>query len=251
MFRLIRFSFKTIVRLKLLGLAFSAGMAAAYAIQLRAQQRSWGLFPAAAEHALVGDELVSDADVVETRSIEIEAAPEKVWPWLAQLGYGRGGWYGFRALDRPWSPAGGSLARSADTILEEHQHLAEGDVVPIHKGGGFVVREIDPGRSMALYLDDAISREQLEELAAELPDEAAQAAADSDMPPFAVSWAFQLEDAPGERTRLVEQIRVRIDVRSDVQRRFMPLLGLGVFALVRSQLLGIKSRAEGTLDAAD
>ncbi len=251
MFRLIRFSFKIIVLFKLLGLAFSAGMAAAYALQLRADQRTWGLRPDASGLALAGDELVSDADVVETRAVEIDATPEKVWPWLAQLGYGRGGWYGFPALDRPWSPAGGPPARSADTILEEHQQLAEGDVVPIHKGGGFIVREIDPGRSMTLYLDDAIAREQLEELAAELPQEAAQAVADSDMPPYAVSWAFRLEDAPGERTRLVERIRVRIDVRNDVQRRFMPLLGTGVFALLRSQLLGVKARAEGALDAAD
>jgi len=251
MFRLIRFSFKTIVLFQLLGLAFSAGVAAAYALQLRAQQRSWGLLPGAADRALAGDDLVSDADVVETRAIEIDAAPEKVWPWLVQLGYGRGGWYGYPALDRPWSPAGGPPARSADTILEEHQQLAAGDVVPIHKGGGFVVREIDPGTSLALYIDDAIAREQLEDLAAEMPEEAAQAVADSDMPPYAVSWAFQLEDAPGGRTRLIERIRVRIEVRNDMQRRFMPLLGSAVFALLRSQLQGIKARAEGTLDAAD
>ena len=250
MFRLFRFSFKTIVLFKLLGLAFGAGMATAYALGLRAQQRSWGLLPGAAERALAGDELVSDADVVETRAIEIDATPEKVWPWLAQLGYGRGGWYGFPALDRPWSPAGGPPARSADTIIEEHQQLTQGDVVPIHKGGGFVVREIDPGRSLALYLDDVIAREQLEELAAEMPEQAAQAAADSDMPPYAVSWACELEDAPGERTRLVERLRIRIDVRNEAQRRFMPLLGTGIFALLRSQLLGIKARAEGTPDAA-
>ena len=251
MFRLFRFSFKTIVLLKLLGLAFGAGMATAYALQLRAQQRSWGLLPGATERALAGDELVGDADVVETRAIDIDAAPEMVWPWLAQLGYGRGGWYGFPALDRPWSPAGGPAARSADTILEEHQQLTVGDVVPISKGGGFVVREIDPGRSLALYLDDVIAREQLEELAAEMPEQAAQAATDPDMPPYAVSWAFELEDAPGERTRLVERLRIRIDVRSDAQRRFMPLLGTGIFALLRSQMLGTKARAEGTLDAAD
>ncbi len=42
---------------------------------------------------LPGDELVPNADVVATRSIAVAAAPERVWPWIAQLGQGRGGFY--------------------------------------------------------------------------------------------------------------------------------------------------------------
>ncbi len=243
MFRLIKFTFKIVVLLKLIGLGFSAGLSAAYAMQLRAQQRTWGLVSGGAERALPGDDLVAEADIIETRALEIEAAPDKVWPWLTQLGYGRGGWYSYPALDRPWSPSGGPPGGRAERLLEGLDELAEGDVVPTHRNGGFVVRQLEPGASLVLYLDDSMSREQLEELVADASEEAAEAIAEMDLPPYAVSWAFVLESAPGDRTRLIERLRFRIDI-SDVQRRGMPVLRFGVFALMRSQLLGIKRLVE-------
>lgn len=245
MFRLITFALKMALRLRLLILAFGAGMGVAYLQQLRSQYRSWGLVPGIGDRTLPGDDLVASSDISETRALEIDAAPGEVWPWLLQLGYGRGGWYSYPALDRPWSPAGGPPGSSAERILEEFQQLAEGDVVPTHRGGGPVVRKLDPGRALVLYLDDVVAHDQIEAWAAEAPDEAAVARADIDMPPYAVSWAFVLEDAPGGRTRLIERLRFRTDVRNDMQRRVMPLLGLGFFPLMRNQMLGIKRRAEG------
>ncbi len=246
MFRLIKSTFKLLILLKLIGLAFSAGMAMAYAVQLRARSRTWGLAGGVAQRSLAGDDLVAAADVSETRALEIEASPESVWPWLRQLGYGRGGWYSYPVLDRPWSPTGGPSGGGAERILEEFGELAEGDLVPTHREGGFVVREVEPGRTLVLYLDDGMTREQLEGLAADAPAEAADALARMDVPPYAVSWVFVLEDAPGGRTRLIERLRVRIEV-SEAQRRGLPLLRLGVFALIHSQLSGIKRRAEAAV----
>ncbi len=40
-----------------------------------------------------GDDLVSDPLIVIVRHASCAAAPEDVWPWLVQLGRGRGGWY--------------------------------------------------------------------------------------------------------------------------------------------------------------
>ena len=48
---------------------------------------------------LPGDDLVAEASAIETRGIEINATPKEVWPWLAQMGYGRAGWYSYDALD--------------------------------------------------------------------------------------------------------------------------------------------------------
>ncbi|HEY6686789.1 MAG TPA: hypothetical protein VI094_11350 [Propionibacteriaceae bacterium] len=28
-----------------------------------------------------------------TRGVTVRTTPERVWPWLVQMGYGRGGWY--------------------------------------------------------------------------------------------------------------------------------------------------------------
>ncbi|HEV7200715.1 MAG TPA: hypothetical protein VGO32_07940 [Candidatus Limnocylindria bacterium] len=53
--------------------------------------RSWGTSPEQSARALPGDELLPDASGGETRTITIEAPPASVWPWLVQMGYGRGG----------------------------------------------------------------------------------------------------------------------------------------------------------------
>jgi len=251
MFRLIKFGLKMAITLKLMAAAFTAGMAAAYILQLRAQYRTWGLVDGGDERGLPGDELVPEADFVETRAVDIDATPEQVWPWLVQMGYGRGGWYSYPMLERPWSPGGGPTGNSADSILEEFQDLAEGDLVPTSLAGGFVVRALEPAEALVLYLDDSMVREQVEEMAADASDEAADAVAEMDMPPYAVSWAFVLEDAPGGRARLIERVRARAQNVSEGQRRAMPVLSFGVFALQRSQMLGIKDRAEAAATGED
>ena len=49
---------------------------------------SWGR-RAEDDGPLPGDDLVTDVTTIETRGIDIAAPPEAVWPWLAQMGYGR------------------------------------------------------------------------------------------------------------------------------------------------------------------
>ncbi len=50
--------------------------------------------------ALPGDDLVPDADVVMDRAFDLPATPEQVWPWFAQLGKKRAGWYFPRSVER-------------------------------------------------------------------------------------------------------------------------------------------------------
>ena len=68
-------------------------------LRLRREHETWGIVPADRARPLTGDELVPDADIVETRSLDIAAPPSAVWPWLGQMGYGRGGWYSYDQLD--------------------------------------------------------------------------------------------------------------------------------------------------------
>jgi hypothetical protein len=247
MFRLVRFALKAIVLFKLLAIAFSAGMGVAYLQHWRVQYRTWGLLPGGGERGMAGDDLVPQADVTETRSIDIDAAPDAVWPWLAQLGYGRGGWYSYAALDRAWSPGGGPSSESVDTILDEFQDLAEGDLVPTHEQGGFEAKVVEPDRTLVLFLDDMMVREQVEELVAERTgDDEAAAKMSMEMPPYRVSWAFVLEDLPGGRTRLIERLRFEIEATEN-QWRARPALQMGVFVLMRGQMEGIKTRAEGAV----
>lgn len=254
MFRPLKFMFKTILLIKLMSLAFSAGMGMAYLMQLRQQYGSWGLVDGGDERGVRGDGLVAEADLVETRAIDIDAAPDQVWPWLAQLGYGRGGWYSFAAIDRPWTPGGGSPAESAEEILPEFQDLAEGDLVPTASSAGFEVRIVEPGEALVLFLDDTMIREQVKELVADAADAVEERGgnfefdADMEMPPYQVTLAFELQELPGGRTRLIERVRAHIEA-SDNQWRARPVLAMGLFVFLRSQLLGIKRRAEGREEA--
>lgn len=97
--------------------------------------------------ALPGDELV-DADVVMDRAFTVSAAPEQVWPWIVQLGKGRGGWYLQRRAER-------LLPRRALRHLDPRwQELAVGAVVPDYgRNATLVVASIDPHRSL-VYTSD-------------------------------------------------------------------------------------------------
>ncbi len=242
MLGVLRLVFKVVFRLKIVLLSMAAGAAIASGFHVREQSRTWGLMPGDAERALPGDDLVAQPDLVETRSLVIGAPPAEVWPWLVQMGYGRGGWYSFTPLERPWSPGAGRPGRSAETILERFQELAAGDIVPTHPDGGFEARIVDPGAALVLYLDDEMVRQQARDQADER-SRAGGPASDQEMPAFQVSWAFVLEPDADGRSRLVERIRMHIDLTAP-QRRGVPVLGVGLFTLMRSQMLGIQRRAE-------
>jgi hypothetical protein len=79
-------------------LAIGAGLAAGvvpvtYLAFLRRWCLSWGARPDEVARELPGDELLPGAGLVTTRAITIDAPPGAIWPWLAQMGSGRGGAY--------------------------------------------------------------------------------------------------------------------------------------------------------------
>ena len=256
----VRFMFGLLRRLGLIVAAGAAGFAAGLLLLARSEQRTWAVVPADVKRDLPGDELVPVPDAVETRTLRIEAPPEAVWPWLVQMGWGRGGWYSYDKLDmdRP----------SADEILDEFQDLAEGDLVHTHPEGGFVARVVDPGRALALYLDTELVQGQAEAAsAAETASDALAAEAASErpagtvadttaglqaagimgalaMPEFRASWAFVLEPAAGGGTRLIERLRVWTGQEGLVQQLGLPFFGLGVFLMTRKHMLGLKERVE-------
>lgn len=233
-------------RLILFALSVAVSMIATLAVSwlavLRPMRRSWGLDADESIRAMPGDDLVPDAPLVETRGITIDAPPSAVWPWLVQMGYGRGGWYSYDRMDND--------AASADRILPQFQSLDVGDVMPTWPGGGFQVAGIDPGRSLTLYLDTAIVREQQAASEQTLPEElpsglrATGAIGDRAMPDFKATWTFVLEPADGERTRVIERMRAWVPEPKAVQRLGLPIFGMGVFLMTRKQLLGLKDRVE-------
>jgi hypothetical protein len=258
-------------KLLIVGAAIASAAAAAGYVAARGQWRQWGIDPEEANQALPGDDLVPGAEAVDTRGINIAAAPAVVWPWLVQMGYGRAGWYSYDQLDMNQP--------SADRILAEHQSLSVGDLLPTDPGGGFEVKIAEPDHALVVYIDRALVEAQRGPMGkggakdVSAAGEAAEAeAVEGDSPKgeiadasmnvratgayldravsgdFAASWAFVLEPRD-EGTRLIERFRARMEPPTTGSARAMPLartmLGFGVFVMVRRQMLGIRDRVEG------
>jgi hypothetical protein len=228
-----------------------AGAVYAYRAVVEPWWRTWGVRDLPVDRSYRGDDVITEPTALETRSIVIDAPPERIWPWLVQMGYGRAGWYSYDAIDM----TGGSTR----DIVPRWQALAVGDIVPTHPGGGFVVRILEPGQALVLYSDTALVRDQ---------SQAATASGDGDMPAnlqatssflaatqpmdFAASWAFILEPVDATRTRLIERFRVRFGADDRPwTKATLPVVGFGVFLMVRRQLLGLRDRVEGMEPAAE
>jgi hypothetical protein len=229
----------------LIGLGLLAGAAAVgYGLVIRPWWRQWGSSPEETSRTLPGDDLIPVA-TGETRAITIDAGRAAIWPWLVQMGYGRGGWYTYETMGMEW--------QSADRILPEHQELAVGDVMPTHPGGGFVVNRLDPGRALVLYLDSALVQQQAIAAKAAGTDPGpmdprmTEALATDGPIDFAATWAFVLDELPSGRTRLIERFRFHFVAPDQPWTRYsLPFVGFGLFIVIRRQLLNLKARAEGS-----
>lgn len=179
------------------------------------------------EATLPGDELLPDADVVSTRAIAIGAPVGEVWPWLVQIGYGRAGWYSLDALERLAGAArsvdaeGNVSWRSLDTVVERHQELGVGDVVPLNDRVGLTVEAIEPEDHVVLLLDERVAGVRLRWV-----------------------WTLWLRETGESATRLVARTRSKVEPRlaGTVLQHLVLEPGHAVMELV--QLRGIRSRAQ-------
>ena len=140
-----------IVLLGSLGLAIGVAGAMAvlvvYRVLVQSWQHRWGATDEEVGRAMPGDDLLPGATGNTTRAITIAAPPDRVWPWLVQLGYGRAGWYSYDWIDNDGHP-------SADRIIPELQELTIRDQIPMLPGMGPRVREIQPNRYLVAGDDD-------------------------------------------------------------------------------------------------
>ena len=51
-----------------------------------------------------GDELLAEPDIVTTRTVWVDAPADAIWPWLVQMGSGRGGVYTYYESPSPGAP---------------------------------------------------------------------------------------------------------------------------------------------------
>jgi hypothetical protein len=151
-----------------------AGLAAAatavYLVAGRPRLRRWGATDDEIQRALPGDELVPEPAIEATWAVTIDASVETVWPWLAQVGQDRGGFYSYEWLEN----LAGCKMRNADRIHPEWRQRAVGETIRLHPATGLKVARFEPNR--ALVMD---------------------------------GWgSFVLEPIDGRRTRLISRSRV-------------------------------------------
>ncbi len=127
------------------------GVAAAlYQSLVRRRVLTWGATAAEAAARLPGDELLSDADGVSTRAIEISARARDVWPWLAQMGPDpRGGAYTYDWIENLL----GLHMHSTDRVLPEFQHPQVGQAIRLGTNEMRLER-VEPERVLAWRSQD-------------------------------------------------------------------------------------------------
>lgn len=115
---------------------------------VRPWYRTWGATPAELARAYPGDELVHGPPDEETRAITIHAPMSKVWPWVAQIGQDRGGFYSFDLLEN----LVGCEMPTVDSLRTGMQGWQVGDklwMYPANKDGGIgfaTLRVFVPGQ---------------------------------------------------------------------------------------------------------
>jgi hypothetical protein len=92
------------------------------------RRRRWGTVGTEATDPLPGDDLIPHPKWSYTLGIGIDASPEAVWPWIAQIGQGRGGFYTYQTLEN----LVGCRIKNTTKILREHQHPKVGDGIYLH-----------------------------------------------------------------------------------------------------------------------
>lgn len=185
----------------------------------------WGATDAEAAMPLPGDEIIPGAVSQTTRGITIDAGAERIWPWVAQIGQDRGGFYSFDLLEN----LVGCRMPTTDVLRPDRQVWSVGDKLwmypPDRAGGqGFAtLRTYLPGRALGVGTH-----------AVGTPVTAAENG----------SWTFVVQPVDRHTTRLLFRGRGAPRSWAGVafdRSIFEPLH----FVMERRTLVGIKQLAEG------
>lgn len=198
------------------GVMVAGAGALAYVRLLRPWLLRWGTTDEEVSRAMPGDDLVKEPQYVTNRAMTLHARPEQIWPWLVQMGEGRGGFYSYVWIERLL----GMRLKNADRILPEFQQLAVGDPLAVEPQDDYVmeVKALEPERALVL-------------------------GGSSPAPWGDAEWAMGLYPLDEHSTRLVSRCRTRFNSTWDMLL-ILSFLDIGQFIMERKWLLGVKERAE-------
>jgi hypothetical protein len=190
---------------------------------LRGAREHWGIYPSIARRTYPGDDLIPDPRWSWTHGIEVQAPADDVWPWIAQMGADRGGFYSYQWLEN----IAGCDLRNAERIHPEWEHH-EGETLSLHPTmPAMRIAALERGR----YL-----------LAHGAPDPQAQAAG---KPWASATWLFFIEPLGEASCRVISRFRAACSDDLATRLSFGPTFNEPVgFAMDRRMLMGIKARSE-------
>ena len=194
--------------------AFAAGASLPL---LRTWMLTFGSTEDELDATLPGDALLERHDLVATRTVGIAAPPAAVWPWVAQLGQGRGGFYSYDEVEN----LAGCDIHSADRIMPEWQDVAVGDQVHLAPPVALDVVAVDPGRALVLR---------------------GAAGFGESAPPYDFTWAFVLRPWRDGGTRLV--VRERYLYTAGWARLMVEPVSVVSWVMTQKMLRGIRDRAQ-------
>jgi hypothetical protein len=190
---------------------------------LRSARKHWGLTEEEAERPLPGDQLVPEPLWSWTHGVEIDAPPDRVWRWVAQLGADRAGFYSYQWLEN----LAGCALSNADAVHPEWE-LRKGEELVLHpKVPPLRIAELERGHYFVAHAPvDGLSRA-------------------AGKPWAEASWLFMVEPLPNGRSRLISRYRMACSADLATRLAFGPVLIEPIsFAMDRRLLLGIKERTE-------
>lgn len=191
---------------------------ALYPLFLRRIHSIWGAKLDEVSRPLAGDELVPKPTLSYTRAITIHARAKEIFPWLLQIGQGRGGFYSYEWLENLFR----TDIHNANAIISELQNLQVGDAIRLtpEPVPSYRVAQIIPNEALVLRVNT------------------------QDSNTTQGTWVFCLDETE-HGTRLI--IRSRLAYEENWQNFVLWRLIVEPihFVMEERMLRGIKERAEG------
>ncbi len=197
-----------------------AVVVAGFAVAMPAMTR-WGATNEEVAMTLPGDGTLPDPLVDWTSATTINARPDQVWPWIAQIGDTRGGFYSYTFIENQIGSLMGSsdykvVYRNSDRVVPEWQNPQPGEQII---QGVLKVTEVKPNEYL---LADSVT-----------PDS------------MGWTWVWSLQPINGgSQTRLIS--RSRVQPPPGPENPVMSFVfNVGGFVMMQNMMQGIQQRAEG------
>jgi hypothetical protein len=183
-----------------------------------------------------GDDLLGNESnrMRGTLAVTVDAPRKKVWPYLAQLGQRRAGFYAFDWLERLFT----FHIYNTYTVIDEWQNIYVGEYIFYHQNGiGSEVKEFKKDEYFA-SLSDSRRPSKFQGAFAFIPP--------LGLKYFAWSWNFILEDMGGGKTRFFTRCDAVFEPFDGLHKGLVAFfLGIPSFVMCKAMLKTIKACAEG------